>query len=424
MRRLGLAALALAGLLAGAGGTAAADLQPYQMMRSLQLVQDRIAEGDHAALPMQRKLLELVDQRLLDADPSVFDDRRNFRALLVYAMSGGNPKTVEILLSRLKLEDAEKRLGYGIVSYLKGEFAKARMLLAGADPRRQPPGLGAFVGLVKGAVTTREDPAAALRLFDLARLMAPGTLVEEAALRRSVSLAATLGDGERFARASGQYVRRFLRSPYASQFAEAFVAAIVALDGKIELATVDAVVSGMSEEQAGVIYLRLARKSAIDGYDALLDFASARAAEHARRNGVEDDPRATLYASIASVTSQNVVAVLETLEGIDRRRLSAADRRLLDAAIGIAREVLSAPAAQEPAAAAAADDGAAREAPARPVAAGAAADAASAAQGEAAMKTPAMPPDLPPAVADTQRFVSDARNRLEEIDALIEENKP
>ncbi len=32
-------------------------LPPYQMVRSLQLVQDRIAAGDHAALPIQRKLL-------------------------------------------------------------------------------------------------------------------------------------------------------------------------------------------------------------------------------------------------------------------------------------------------------------------------------------------------------------------------------
>ena len=42
--------------------------QPYQMVRSLQLVQDRIAGGDHAALPMQRKLLEMIDARFARDD--------------------------------------------------------------------------------------------------------------------------------------------------------------------------------------------------------------------------------------------------------------------------------------------------------------------------------------------------------------------
>ena len=37
------------------------------MVRSLQLVQDRIASGDDAALPMQRKLLEMIDKRLREA---------------------------------------------------------------------------------------------------------------------------------------------------------------------------------------------------------------------------------------------------------------------------------------------------------------------------------------------------------------------
>ena len=38
------------------------------MVRSLQLVQDRIASGDHAALPMQRKLLEMIDKRFRERE--------------------------------------------------------------------------------------------------------------------------------------------------------------------------------------------------------------------------------------------------------------------------------------------------------------------------------------------------------------------
>ena len=71
-------------------------------------------------------------------------------------------------------------------------------------------------------------------MLDRARLLAPGTLVEEAALRRSIAVAAKLGDAKRFLRLSEQYVRAYLRSPYASQFADAFVAGVVTLNATID----------------------------------------------------------------------------------------------------------------------------------------------------------------------------------------------
>lgn len=338
-------ALVVATILAGAARAMAADaapggLEPYQMVRSLQLVQDRIADGDHAALPMQRKLLELIDARLRAAKPATFEDERNARALLIYAMSGGNPTTVRAVMPRLDPAAAESALGNGIASYVKGDFAAARDRLAGIEPLDLSPEVGAFAALVKGTVLTPENPETALDMLDEARLLAPGTLVEEAALRRTIALSAKLDAPDRFLRASSQYVRRFLRSPYASQFAEAFVAAIVALRETVDLASVEAVVDDMSDEQAHVVYLRLARQSAIDGHETLLDFASSRAARFAEPNA-EEDPRALLYSSISSVTSDNVEEVLNRLGEIDRSRLSTNDRKLLDAAHAVAREVMA-----------------------------------------------------------------------------------
>ncbi len=70
------------------------------MVRSLQLVQDRIADGDHAALPMQKKLLEMIDKRLRTVDRDDMNEPRNFRRLLIYSMSGGNPTTLQAVLER------------------------------------------------------------------------------------------------------------------------------------------------------------------------------------------------------------------------------------------------------------------------------------------------------------------------------------
>lgn len=331
---------ALVALTAPAG--AAEPLQPFQMVRSLQLVQDRIAAGDHAALPMQKKLLEMIDQRFRDASAEDFQDKRNFRAVLVYGMSGGNPATLKRVLSDLdlKLQPADARIGNGILGYVTGQPGKAKASLADANPLSFAPELGSFVALVKGSLVAIEDPKGAMPLFDQARLLAPGTLVEEAALRRSIALSTTLADPARFLRASDQYVRRYLRSPYASQFADAFVAGVIALQASLKLEDIGAITALMSPEQEKVIYLRIARRAVIEGLTELSAYASQKA-EGVDPALAEEDPRALLYASLASVTSADVPDILQKLDRIDRSKLTASDRGLLDAVRAVATEVAS-----------------------------------------------------------------------------------
>jgi len=109
----------------------------------------------------------------------------------------------------------------------------------------------------------------------------------------------------------------------------------------------------MDSEREKVIYLRIARRAAIDGFTDLSAFASARAEQsrdgNANRN--EDDPRASLYSSLSTVTSGTIDEVRAKLKKIDRSKLSQGDRALLDAAQAVAGEVVAPPAplpAQEP----------------------------------------------------------------------------
>ncbi|MCO5157665.1 MAG: chemotaxis protein MotC [Aquamicrobium sp.] len=389
-----LALAALAGSGARAEEPAARDggLQPYQMVRSLELVQDRIAGGDHAALPMQKKLLELIDARFRNAQGQEFTERRNFDALMVYAMSGGNPETVAASLGGLSLDEADRAATEGVLSYLGGDVAEARRVMASVDPAAHTQDVAAFLALVKGSVVAGDDVKSGLAMLDRARLLAPGTLVEEAALRRTLALAVPSGDVERFTRAAEQYSRRFLRSPYAAQFAETFVAGILALKDSIDLARVEQAVSWMTQEQARTVYLRLARRAAIDGDTALLEFASRRSTGEAEAEAVSDasDARSELYASISSVTSDSVDAVLDRLIEMDASRLSSADRALLEAARTVATEVVA------------------------PVNAHAARPPTEGAQSAAAGAD-----DAP-----IDPLVTSARARLEEIDRLLEESKP
>jgi chemotaxis protein MotC len=518
-------------LRAGACGAAlllgvpagAQDLAPWQMVRSLQLLQDRIADGDAAALPMQRTLLGITDKRLQTLSPADLADGRNFDAVMVYGMGGGNPATLQALMPALLAAadtldapppsdaaeeeghgeeapahadaDAEKhgdgaaqaeasapehdpaddagaeaaeapapavkpaqepahaearpalpsehaggendgvppgaaghgdaataggrhgegpsppanpdhqtderaeeggghaepaanrpnghgaaedalttgsvaeqhgasaggheekadgetapapppgqrrRLALGVYNYGRGRLPDARTALGPVDPLRERAEVGSYLALVKGSLLATEDPAAALRLLDTARLLGTGTLVEEAALRRSVALAATLGERRRFLLAAGQYIRRFLRSPYASQFADALVAGAVTLHDGLDLDALAAVTAGLTPEQERVVYLRIARRAAIDNLAVLSAFASVKA-------GAEDaegaaDPRAALYAALPDVAAPDAAETLKRLEAIDPGGLTPGDRALLDAAKTVAGETLAAPA--------------------------------------------------------------------------------
>lgn len=424
MKALPAAAMLLMAATATPFAVRAAPLQPYQMVRSLQLVQDRIASGDHAALPMQNKLLEMIDARLRGAGRQDFADKRNFHAMLVYAMSGGNPATIEAVLLRLQLDKADMTLAEGVLDYLRGRQGEARSALANVDPMTVAPELGAFLALVKASIATTGDAAGASKLFDQARLLGPGTLVEEAALRRSLSLATTLGDAERFLRASSQYVRRYLRSPYASQFADAFIDGIMGMHASIDRKAIEEIVAGMDTNQQKFIYLRLARRSAIDGMSDLSAFASRNAERTGDEAKSQSDPRAELYSSLATMTTETVGDVLARLKAIDRKRLSENDRRLLEAAEAIAAEMTSIPGRAVNTVASslpveAFDSDAANElppsaetAPTVPIAAG---QEPQNPQVEAAVAEVDTPPDA------AEATVSEARKKLDAVDKLLGE---
>lgn len=345
-RRIGLAAMPACLALALFGASASASesgLQPYQMSRSLQLVQDRIADGDHAAMPMQTRLIEMIDQRLRRAEADIFADERNFDALLIYGMSGGNPATFEVVLSRLDLDEEQTVLANGVRHYSAGNLSAARASFAELELDRWSPAVAAFAALVKGSVIVAEEPELAIHYFDQARLLGPGTLVEEAALRRAIAVHANSDDSDRFMLAASQYARRFLRSPYASQYAQALVSGISAMFDHIDRRKIENTLSWMSKEQAQTIYLRLARRAAIDGHDSMLEFASSKARQISGEEDGGNDVRSLLYSSIASVTSDTVDSVVYQLRQIDRSQLSAGDRELLEAAEAIAAEVVARP---------------------------------------------------------------------------------
>ena len=80
------------------------------------------------------------------------------------------------------------------------------------------PRLAGEVAFARSVLATKRDQKAAVSFLDWARLVAPGGLVEEAALRREIALIAEARDAPRAAMLTRQYATRFGASLYAADF--------------------------------------------------------------------------------------------------------------------------------------------------------------------------------------------------------------
>ncbi len=322
---------------------------PIELVRTLQLLQDRIALGSTQAFIGQRALVQHAEERMLALQPETWAEQKNVRAAVTFALSGGGPGLMRHLVASGKAGDAETPLILGTLAYLEGREKEARTLLSKIDPNAVPVGLGAQLALAQAALAASVDPAQSVRLLDLARLLAPGTLVEEGALRREIFVLAQTGDLKRFEALAIQYLRRFRHSVYAGNFRQRFAAALTRLDfanDGARFAKLQAMLDEIEPEGRRDIYLLVARAGLDQGKTSTAVFAAERSitlADPASPFAV----RARLYRAAALLAAEgHFDHSIETLRTTDRRVLADADLVLLDAALAMAAEIRSVPAAK------------------------------------------------------------------------------
>jgi chemotaxis protein MotC len=320
-----------------------AETAPYKMLRSLQFVQDSVVMGDHSATEMQRFMLGTIDKRLRAVDPAVFDDDRNVDAALIYAMSGGNPQTLEYLVARDVNGYFDNRVTDILRRYLSGKgLLVAKTLVATAEEYKDKK-IGPYLALVGGNVTIARSPEDALKLYDLARLNAPGTIIEEAALRRSVAICVDKGLVDQGMVYSRRYIRRFLHSPYASQFADLFVKLLVEHDHDVKTDDVVDILSFMDDARQREIYLRIARAAAISGKGDLARTAAARAQMLSGDAKNAFGALADFYGGMAAIPTDKIDTAARDIATISDNELSPRDQVLRAAARSVAEQVLRQP---------------------------------------------------------------------------------
>ena len=316
--------------------------QPFHLMRALQALQNQIATGSAAAHAAQRDLVAQIAVAFGETAPELWADRRNAQAAAAFLFSGGPAQPIRRLVAANVFRLSDRPLVDGALAYVEGREGNARKALEPIEPLVEGGAIGGQLALVKSMLVRQRQPALSVRLLDEARLLSPGTLIEEAALRREIVIAGELGDIAMFARLATVYARRFARSIYAEAFQKRLGETATALALKEDALKGDGADAGwerlaewlgsLRPELRASIAVALARAALAKGRLKLAERAAAIAAAGADR---ETAARTELYGAAARVIRQQTDADLATLSRVGST-LAPADRQIGQAARQVA----------------------------------------------------------------------------------------
>lgn len=319
-------------LLLSAGAAEAADLA--EMVRDLNALQNRMAIGDAKARNDAAKQFEAIDAAIAAAEPESWKAERNIRAASVYLLCGGAPAALREIHDAGFAPEGQTQLLDASLRYAEGEIDAHKSLLE-IDAKAFPPILGGHLALVQGGSMIGVDNARAIALLDLARLLMPGSLVEEAALRREIALIDPAQHGEKLSLLTDRYVAKYAGSPYASHFWEQFLAIFLDASAKTEpriLARLEAVLDKAAPGERLDVFLALSRRALLAGR-----FEEAANRLHkAEATGPGDAARKRIAAYRGVLLALSAEQGASALRDIDLLGLKPEEQQLVRVATGVA----------------------------------------------------------------------------------------
>jgi chemotaxis protein MotC len=332
--RLALRAVVLAvGLVAASARAADPEPTIADAMSDLQLLQVKMAQGDKAAYAAQQERLHAIGAAIAVAKPETWKNKTETDAAVAYVLSGGEPRVIAHLLEHGVVPKPEDPLMRGALAYASGRAREAETLLGDFDAKKASLRVAGQLAFAQSVLKTSVDPKRAVALLDLARLLAPATLVEEAALRREILLVGDQHDGDRAAFLARQYVTRFGHSIYADNFIEGLATTTARFGLCDDIASLQKFVlllALVTPDQRRGFLLTVSREQTLNGR---FEVAGAAAQEALQDAGTDASAqaRATLFEAAAQLSGPDYEAGVEALKSIDRSKLSKPDQELLAA---------------------------------------------------------------------------------------------
>lgn len=312
-------------------------LEPTEMVRTLNGLQSQMALGDTSARNATSKQIERIEQTLPVVALEAWKDVKNARAAAIYLLSGGSSRTIRKLLDARLFSDDDNALVSGSLAFAEGRSREAAKLLRPIDPKRLPAALGGHLALVQGGLLIGTDNRRASELLDLARLLMPGSLVEEAALRREVSIVDGAYDPEKLLLLGRRYVSRYSGSPFARNFRDELSAAVIRIALNVDdafLAKFEQLFRNMTPSTKFDVHLAIARKAILNARIAVATAQTKKAEPFADNAAARN--RLKLYHALIETISGSFEDGMAELQQVDSKSLARADaemREIVTAAI-------------------------------------------------------------------------------------------
>ena len=301
------------------------------LVLNLARLQDAAARGDAEAGALQMRMLSNVSAELMKADPLRLPDAPSLRAAIIYVLSGGRPSDVEVLLRATPDSEPLRWILRGAVQFATGEKAEALKTLTPFKPETLPASIGGRVALAMAALLPEGETVEKARLLEFAARQMPGTLVEEAALRRLAILAAAQDDPLQFQKTAERYVWRYSASLYAGGLMKDYVAQIVIFEAKhkpISRLAFEVLMNRLPAMQRCQAYLGVARQATSLGLADLALYASTRARRLAVQGSAEWS-EATLYDAAILITGPDYDIARDLLREVNGSQLDAQGKAML-----------------------------------------------------------------------------------------------
>ncbi|KUO58494.1 MAG: hypothetical protein APF80_01715 [Alphaproteobacteria bacterium BRH_c36] len=309
--------------------------EPYRLVHSLSVEHNKILHGDRAALAtLQARLVE-TSNALLSADKAVWPDNpRNARAVIKLVLSGGPPDILKKLVEAKLLAQPYLPLGAATLAFAEGRKAEAHRYFKDIDHRKLEPSLGGHVSLVKALVSGAMNSNEAYALLDEACLLSPGTIVEEASLRRHAPAMASMGELKRFEALATRYLRRFPNSLYADGLLSQIGVALAEHDygsSPPRAKFFESVLSLLAIDKQQALLSSVIKESLALGHIATARLALDRMSALPPAGGT-DVNASGVYAAATLILTDDFEAGVAALAGVNTSRLEKRERELAEAA--------------------------------------------------------------------------------------------
>lgn len=308
-------------------------------MREISALQAAMAQGVSGS-PGDLKASMLRAKSAFVSGGATATSPEDLQSLAQYVLSGGDPSAATKVLQNSSLKAHHRDLIEGVRSFATADLAKARLKLLPLDGKS----FGTMLDAQLTMAQVQLDDASSTdqkrkRLSHVANIV-PGTLIEEAAIRRLIPLLAQAKDSKALIYWTTRYIRRFSSSLYYQDYESTLVdslALVSTTDMHVTQLVLDEIFTSANEQQAASLSRKLLLIAVDNGNSLLCDDVqkSLSKTSYLKADGNTD----TLALLSVCKAAEGDARVLQDLRMIDTTAMSSVVKANLDKAIVMAEAI-------------------------------------------------------------------------------------